>query len=64
MGHSYDFKSEGLRRLFVNAVYWCLEMEDEIPDAANVEYVGEYDPTDIGFGTFKTGVKPSDHALD
>lgn len=63
MGHSYDFKSEGLRRLFVNACYWAVGMEDEIPERANVEYVGEYDPAYIGFGTHKVGVMPADHAL-
>jgi hypothetical protein len=63
MGHSYDLKSEGLRRLLVNAVYWALGMEDQIPPRANVDYVGDYDPSDIGFGTHKQGVMPADHAL-
>ena len=63
MGHSYDFRSEGLRRLLVNAAYWCLGMEDEIPERAEVGFVGEYDPSDIGFGTHKKGVMPADHAV-
>lgn len=63
MGHSYDFKSEGVRRMMVNGVYWALGMEDEIPERANVDYVGAYDPTYIGFGTHKVGVMPADHAL-
>lgn len=64
MGHSGDLQSEGFRRLLVNAAYWCLEMEAQIPDAANVEIVGEYDPTPIGFGNYQEGVMPSDHKLE
>ena len=60
MGSSQDLLDEDLRRLLVNAVYWGLKMEDKIPDKANVEIVGNYEPTHFGFGTFKTGVKPSD----
>lgn len=63
MGHSGDFRSEGFRRLLVNACYWALEMADRIPDQANVELVGEYDPNPIGVGGHKRGVKPSDLAL-
>lgn len=64
MGHSYDFKDEGVRRMFVNAAYWCVGLEDAIPERADVAYVGDYDPSDIGFGTHKTGVMPEAHALD
>jgi hypothetical protein len=63
MGSSTDLESEGVRRLLVNAAYWCLRMEDEIPERANVEIVGEFDPTPYGFGGYVRGVKPSDHAL-
>ena len=63
MGASVDLESEGLRRLLVNACYWCLGMEDEIPDRANVDYVGPYEPSFYGFGDFKKGLKPSDHKL-
>ena len=63
MGAATDLESEGLRRLIVNATYWCLGMEDRIPERANVELVGEYDPTEYGFGGAKKGVKPADHAL-
>lgn len=62
MGHAGDLLSEGFRRLLVNAAYWCLDMESQIPDRANVDLIGEYDPTPIGFDKHKTGVKPSDHA--
>ncbi len=63
MGHGDDLKSEGFRRLLINAIYWGLEMEDEIPDRAKVDLIGEYDPAGIGFGKYKKGLKPADHAL-
>jgi len=63
MGAATDFQSEGLRRLVVNAAYWCVGLEDQIPANANVELVGKYEPLPFGFGKYKKGVKPSDHAL-
>ena len=63
IGAAPDFESEGLRRLFVNATYWCLGMEDQIPARADVDIVGEYQPTFYGFGTFMKGVKVSDHKM-
>ena len=63
MGSSTDLESEGLRRLLVNAAYWCLGMEDKIPERANVEIVGKYKPTKYGFGNYKRGLSPSDHAM-
>ena len=63
MGASVDLESEGLRRLLVNGCYWCVGLEDTIPEESVVDYVGDYDPTFFGFGTFKKGLKPSDHAL-
>ena len=63
MGASVDLLSEDLRRLLVNACYWALEMEDRIPQKSNVDYVGAYNPTFYGFGTYKKGVKPADHEL-
>jgi hypothetical protein len=61
MGAATDLESEGLRRLVVNAAYWCLGMEDQIADKSNVAIVGEYKPTNFGFNGFKKGVKPGDH---
>lgn len=61
MGHSFDFKNEGFRRLMVNACYWALGMEDKIPAKSNVDFVGQYDPNKIGTGQHKKGLKPSDH---
>jgi len=63
MGASIDLKSEGLRRLLVNGCYWCMGMEDAIPEKSNADIVGEFDPTYFGFGTFKKGVRPSDLKL-
>jgi len=63
MGAATDLESEGLRRLLVNAAYWCAGLEEKIPDCANVDLVGEYKPLPFGFRKFKKGVKPSDHAL-
>ena len=63
MGASQDLSSEGVRRMIVNAAYWALGMEDQIPAKSNVEIVGEYNPTPFGFNKFTKGVKPSAHAL-
>lgn len=60
MGHSFDFKNEGFRRLLVNACYWAMEMEDKIPAKSNVDIVGQYEPNKIGMGKHKTGLKPAD----
>jgi hypothetical protein len=62
MGASQDLQSEGLRRLLVNAAYWAVGLEDRIPDKANVELVGTYQPRPFGFGTFAKGLKPADYA--
>ena len=59
MGAAVDLESEGLRRLLVNAVYWALDMDDAIPERANVDYIAPYAPTFFGFGGHKSGVKPA-----
>jgi type 1 glutamine amidotransferase len=64
MGCSIDLASEGLRRLLVNAAYWCLGMEDKIPARANVEIVGQYKPTPMGYGKYVKGLKPSDLRIE
>ena len=63
MGASTDFESAGLRRLIVNASFWCLQMESSIPDSANVDYVDEYNPTPFGFDNFAKGERPEDYDL-
>ncbi|MCP4643862.1 MAG: ThuA domain-containing protein [bacterium] len=60
MGHSFDLKSEGVRRLLVNGCYWCLGMEDLIPPRNEAGLVGMYDPRDIGDGKHERGVSPAD----
>ena len=49
MGAATDLQSEGLRRLVVNAAYWCVGLEDKIPAKANVELVGQYKPSPFSF---------------
>lgn len=50
MGASTDLLSEGTRRMFVNAVYWALGIEDQIPEGGtNVDLVGDYHPTAYAF---------------
>jgi WD40 repeat protein len=60
MGAATDLESEGLRRLLVNAVYWAVGMEGQIPEKSNVDLVGEYKPLPNGVGGFEKGVKPPD----
>ena len=48
-----DWANAGMRRMFVNACFWTLEMEDQIPEKADVTPVLEPNP-------FKRGVKPED----
>lgn len=62
MGSSTDLESEGLRRLLVNAVYWCVGLEDKIPASNNVDLIGEFKPTPYGFSGYIKGKKPSDYA--
>jgi len=45
MGSVEDFLSDDLRRLVVNASYWCLKMENEIPAQSKVDFVGTYQPS-------------------
>ncbi len=63
MGSATDLQNEGLRRLLVNAAYWCVGLESKIPAKADVNYVGDYRPTMYGFDGGKKGVKPADHEL-
>jgi hypothetical protein len=63
MGAAVDLQSEDLRRLLVNASYWCIGLAAKIPPKANVDYVGEYHPLWFGFGKYKKGVKPADLEL-
>lgn len=60
MGASQDLLNESLRRMLVNACYWSLKMEEKIPDKANVDLVGDYQPSQFRFKGAKAGVKPAD----
>ena len=40
-----DLLSEDLRRLHVNAAYWAVGLEDDIPERANVEFVTPFEPS-------------------
>jgi hypothetical protein len=55
MGASQDFQSAALRRLFVNACYWAVGLEDAIPAESDVHLVGPYTPKPFGFGGFEKG---------
>lgn len=61
MGASQDFQNPAFRRLLVNAVYFLLFQK--VPQQTDVRIVGEFNPSDFGFGNFKKGMKPSDYAL-
>jgi hypothetical protein len=60
IGAASDLPNEGVRRLIVNAAYWCLGMEEQIKPDANVTIVGEFAPSPYSFNEFRRGVKPSD----
>ena len=53
MSGKRDLDSEGLRRLIVNACYWCVGLENKIPEKSDVDLV-------LKFGVFKRGIKPKD----
>jgi hypothetical protein len=58
MGAAVDLESEGVRRLLVNAAYWCCGLEEKIPTKAKVDIVGSYEPSPFGFGGHKKGIRP------
>ena len=58
MGSAKDLENEGLRRLIINAAYWCLDLEADIKADSNVTPIGSYKPLASGFNYQKIGVKP------
>ncbi|MFC1763539.1 ThuA domain-containing protein [Planctomycetota bacterium] len=61
MGAASDMASEGVRRLLINAVYWCVGLADRIPDCGtNANVIGEFTPSPYGFNGYIKGVKPAD----
>jgi type 1 glutamine amidotransferase len=64
MGSAEDYQNAGLRRLTVNAAYWCLAIESQIDPKSCVDPVGEYKPLASGFDYAKLKViprKPSEY---
>ncbi|NNE76523.1 MAG: hypothetical protein HKN31_05560 [Pricia sp.] len=47
VGAANDMLVEGTRRLLVNGVFWALDKQ--VPEKANVELVGDYNPTKFEF---------------
>ncbi len=64
LGASQDLASEGTRRLLINACYWALGMEKQIPEKSKVDVVGTFAPTPFRGGGYTKGVKPADLAKD
>ena len=60
LGYGDDFKEESVRRLFVNACYWCVGLEDRIQPRADVSLVGSYEPRKSDFGAYRRGMTPAD----
>jgi hypothetical protein len=60
MGTGDDFKEESIRRLLVNACYWCVGLEEKIPPRSDVSLVGPYNPAKSNFGAYRRGVAPED----
>ncbi len=64
IGASQDMESEDLRRLYVNCIYWATERAEKIPQKADVNYVGgDWKATQFGRGTYKKGLKPTEHSI-
>lgn len=62
-GLGEDFQDENVRRLLVNGVYWAVGLEEEIPEESDVAFVDPYDPAERGVGNHRTGMTPSDFAI-
>lgn len=60
MGNGDDFKNDDMRRLFVNACFWCTGLEDRITPIADVAFTAPYEPGKSNFGAYKRGLKPID----
>lgn len=50
MGAATDLPSAGVRRMLVNAAYWCVGLEDQIPPGGcKADVAGKFEPTKFGF---------------
>jgi hypothetical protein len=47
IGAATDLLTEGTRRMLVNSIFWSLDLE--VPQKANVDLVGEYQPSAYAF---------------
>ena len=63
MGAAIDLLNEDLRRLLVNASFWAVGLEKQIPEKADVNYISEFNPTMFGYDLFKKGSYPSKYEL-
>jgi hypothetical protein len=64
IGAAQDMESEDLRRLYVNSIYWAVGQESNIPQKADVRYVGEgWKASPFGGGKFHRGLKPADFTV-
>lgn len=61
MGAASDLKSEGLRRLVVNGVFWGLNIA--VPAKADVTSIGDFQALFYGNNIFRKNVTPASHAL-
>ena len=59
MGSGNDLENPGLRRLIINASYWCMGMETAIKADRSVDIVGTYKPLESGFNYEELGVVPN-----
>jgi len=58
MGSAADFQDPGVRRITINAAYWCMGLESAISPTSSVDYVGPYAPLDTGFDYEALGLVP------
>lgn len=61
IGAAEDFSSPGLRRLLVNACYWCTGREADIRPDSSVEFITPFRPTRFGFNAFQKGLTPRNY---
>ncbi len=59
-GSAEDLLQPGLRRLFVNSVFFGCGLEEFITPELSIEPVSEYKPSPSGFNKFRREVKPKD----
>ncbi len=59
-GASEDILDENVRRMIVNATFWCMGMEEDIKADSNMDFVGPYNPTTFSFRPSIKDAKPSD----